>query len=250
MSQVQYWLQFGLNKMNKPRVSRLIIFILIWLCTSCADNNDSYFPLTKGLKWQYDVALITRDGLSNQKYMFHNLGEKDFENKPVFLRESIDGTISYYSNIDDEIRYLGNIDSHSLNAKFIENKKIILPKELAIGTSWLDATSTKLLQKTGPPQKTLFKIIANVPLDVKIESLTETITVPAGTFENCLKVSMSGSVYKDAGNYVGLTVVGVEQSNWYAPGIGLVKLERIETTERQALDKGSLLVELTDFINE
>ena len=80
MSQAQYWLQFGLNKMNKPKVSYLILFISIWLCTSCTDNNDSYFPLTKGLKWQYDVALITRDGLSNQKYMFHNLGEKKFEN--------------------------------------------------------------------------------------------------------------------------------------------------------------------------
>jgi hypothetical protein len=39
----------------------------------------------------------------------------------------------------------------------------------------------------------------------------------------------------------------VEQSNWYAPGVGLVKMERKETTQRKALDKGTLLVELVKF---
>jgi hypothetical protein len=233
--------------MTKPKASYLISFILIWLCTSCADNSDSYFPLTKGLKWQYDVTLITRDGLSNQKYMFNNLGEGELKGEPAYLRESIDGTVSYYSLSEEGTHYLGNLDTNSYPPVKNEYKKIILPKDIIIGTTWQDNTITKLLQKTGPPQKTLFKIIANVPLDVKIESLDDSVTVPAGKFENCLKVSMSGSIYKDAGNYVGLTVVSVKQSNWYAPGIGLVKMERIETTERQALDKGTLLVELTHF---
>ena len=58
---------------------------------------------------------------------------------------------------------------------------------------------------------------------------------------------MTGSAYKDAGNYVGLTLVNVEQTNWYSLGVGLVKMERIESTQSDALDKGTLLVELTEF---
>lgn len=223
------------------------VFFILFFCISCKENGNTYFPLNKGLKWQYDVALITRDGLSNQKYIFNNLGKRKLDGESVFLRESVDGTISYYSNDEGEIHYLGYKDSQLLNSEFNENKQIILPKNISVGTNWQDETLTKLLQKTGPPQKTLFKIIAKVPIEVKVESLTDTVTVPAGTFENCLKITMSGSVYKDAGNYVGLTIVAVEQSNWYAPGVGLVKLERTETTRRKALDKGSLLVELSHF---
>ena len=233
--------------MTSYKLIRLLTVVFILLCTSCTDTEQTYFPLTKGLKWQYDVALITRDGLSNQKYIFNSLGKGDFNGEPAYLRESIDGTISYYSLGEEGTHYLGNFDTNSFPPVKNEYKKIILPKDIAIGATWEDKTITKLLQKTGPPQKTLFKIIAKVPLEVKVESLDETVIVPAGKFENCLKVSMSGSVYKDAGNYVGLTVVSVKQSNWYAPGIGLVKMKRIETTERQALDKGTLLVELTNY---
>ena len=46
---------------------------------------------------------------------------------------------------------------------------------------------------------------------------------------------------------MGLTLVNVEQTNWYFPGVGLVKMERLETTQSAALDKGTLSIELTRF---
>jgi hypothetical protein len=227
--------------------NHIVFLFLILLSASCTNNEKSYFPLNKGYKWQYDVALITRDGLLNQKYIFNNLGQRELNGEPVYLRQSIDGSVSYYSATEEGTYYLGNIQNKSLPPEFQEYRQVILPKDISVGTEWEDTTITKLLKKTGPPQKTVFKIIAEVPLDVKVESLNETVTVPAGHFENCLKISMEGFVFKNAGNYVGLTMVSVEQTNWYAPGVGLVKLERLETTEKKALDKGTLLVELTNF---
>ena len=153
----------------------------------------------------------------------------------------------YYSVSDEGIHYLGSIDSQSLHPEFHEEKQLIIPAELSLETEWEHITFTRLLQKTGPPQKTVFKIVAEIPLEIEIESLSETVTVPAGRFENCLKVSMEGFVFKNAGNYIGLTMVSVEQTNWYAPGVGLVKMERLETTQRKALDKGTLSVELAKF---
>ena len=84
-------------------------------------------------------------------------------------------------------------------------------------------------------------------MTVEILSFQDIVNVPAGQFDNCMKVVMTGSSYKDAGNYVGLTLVSVEQTNWYAPGVGLVKMERLEKTQSEALDKGTLSVELTHF---
>lgn len=233
--------------MIKRKIIVVFSLSLYLLCIGCSKNENSYFPLNKGMKWQYDVAMITRDGLSNQKYILNNIGEGELAGSPVYLRHSLDGSLLYYSVSEEGIYYLGNMNTLNIEPEFKQDKELLIPNKIAVGTKWEETTTTKLLQKTGPPQKTVFKIIANIPLEVEIESLTETIDVPAGRFENCMKVTMEGFVFKDAGNYIGLTMVSVEQSNWYAPGVGLVKMERLETTERKALDKGTLLVELVNF---
>jgi len=226
---------------------KILYLLLLLLCASCTKNDNSYFPLTEGYKWQYDVALTTRDGLEKQKYIFKNIGKGELNGASVYRRESLDGSILYYSHSDEGIHYLGNLDSQSLHPEFQEDTQLVIPEILSIGTEWNYTTITKLLKKTGPPQKTEFKILAEVPLEIKIESMNETVTVAAGRFNNCMKISMNGFAFKDAGNYIGLTMVTVEQSSWYAPGVGLVKVERVETTERKALDRGSLSIELAKF---
>ncbi len=232
---------------DNAKVRCLILLFLSLLCVSCTNKEDSYFPLSNGYKWRYDVSLVTRDGLERQQYILNNLGESELDGVPVYLRKSFGGEILYYSISDDGVYYLGNLDSLSLTPQFNENKQLVIPEPLSVDTKWEQSTITKLLKKTGPPQRTEFKIIAKVPLEAKIESLDEIVDVPAGRFEKCMKISMSGSSFKDAGNYVGLTLVNVEQTNWYAPGIGLVKMERIETTKSNALDKGTLSIVLAEF---
>ncbi len=214
---------------------------------SCSNTEQSYFPLNKGYKWRYDVSLETRDGLQKQKYILNNIGESELDNSPVYLRESLDGTILYYSKTDTGIHYLGNMNDKTIDPEFHADRHLVIPDKPVLGKQWQQSTVTKLLKKTGPPQKTVFEIFAKVDLETKIESLDDVVDVPAGRFKNCMKISMSGSSFKNAGNYVGLTLVNVEQTSWYAPGVGLVKMKRIETTQSDALDKGALLIELADF---
>ena len=40
----------------------LVIFIIL-ASTACSNKENSYFPLSSGLKWHYNVSLTTRDGL-------------------------------------------------------------------------------------------------------------------------------------------------------------------------------------------
>lgn len=231
----------------KSKRNLIIFAVFIIYLTACSNNETSYFPLNEGYKWQYDVSLITMDGLSKQKYIFNNLGKRKLDGNEVYLRESLDDSILYYSNTDEGIHYLGKLDSQKIYSEFNPDKRLVIPATLNVGNEWTYKSLTHLLQKTGPPQKTVFRITAEIPLEIKIESLNDSITVPAGRFDNCLKISMGGFEFINAGNYIGLTMVSVEQTNWYAPGIGLVKMERFETTKRKALDKGTLLVELAKF---
>lgn len=215
--------------------------LLCFLCSSCSESEKTYFPLHKAYKWQYDVTLMTQEGTLNQKYIFNNLGEAELEGKSVYLRQSLDGSILYYSKTDEGLYYLGSLNSQSIKPEFHEDKQFLLPEVLSVGAEWKQTTVTKLLKKGR------LKVITEIPLDVKVESLSETVKVPAGRFINCLKISMEGFEFKNISNNLGVTMVSVEQTNWYALGVGLVKMERLETTERKALKKGTLLIELSDF---
>jgi len=143
--------------------------------------------------------------------------------------------------------FLGKEKRSDFESTFVNDEHFILRYPLKVGTVWEELTLTKLLLKTGQPQKTEFKIVAEVPLSVTIEAIDDVIKVPAGTFHQCIRIKKYGSAYKNTGNYIGLTIVKVIETSWYAPGVGLVKSIREETTLRKALDWGELLIELVTF---
>lgn len=236
--------------MNDSYQNNLSIVITIF-CASvlfgCSAEPGSYFPLNRGYKWQYDVTEVTRDGPVKQKYFLENLGKREQGDKTVYLKRSVEDTLLYYSKSGPGVYFLGRADNAGIGRELKPDKQIVFPESVKPGRQWQQHTVTKLLRKTGPPQKTVFEITATVPVQVKVESINETVMVPAGRFEHCLKLNMSGSTFKDAGNYVGLTLVGVEQTSWYAKGVGLIKLERVETTQSSALDRGSLSLELVQY---
>ncbi len=230
-----------------PRYACFILLCCLILSGACSRRNASYFPLNAGYKWQYDIRQKTRDGLIRQKYILSNLGESILDKQTVFLRHTLDGTALYYSVSDREIVYLGYSKNNALVPEFKKDRQIVIRKPVVVNTQWEQSTMTRLLKKIMPSQKTESGIVARIPLQVKIESLNETVRVPAGRFEQCMKITMIGSAYKDTGDYTGLTVVSVKQTKWYAKGVGLIKMERLETAQSEALDGGSLSLELVNF---
>jgi hypothetical protein len=55
---------------------------------------------------------------------------------------------------------------------------------------------------------------STVNISLTIESVSDEVTVPAGTFKDCLKIKQVGE------NDAGTSVMGYE---WYAPKVGVVK---------------------------
>ena len=54
-------------------------------------------------------------------------------------------------------------------------------------------------------------------VNLTVETTSETITVPAGTYKDCARVKHSGGNRKDGAS------ISLEAYEWYAPEVGLVK---------------------------
>lgn len=224
-----------------------LILISIFLLSCSLERGTSYFPLAEGLQWHYQVTKITREGVRQQKYIYISLADREVEEQIVSVRRSVNGSLFYYRETEDGLLYVGKEIQTGISREFFRDEHLILRYPLEKGAQWQDNTQTRLLVKAGPLQITEFKIKAEVSLEILIEVIDDTVSVPTGIFHNCIKIIKQGSEFIDAGNYIGRTIVRVKETSWYAPGVGLVKSVREETTESQALDKGQLIIELELF---
>ena len=121
---------------------------------------------------------------------------------------------------------------------------LILPHDFATRPDWQTWSVTAALENSGPPWETLFRITTPVHMRYRVEATDAAVETPAGRFHGCLLVSGQGSASIDVGNYIGRTRVDVATREWFAPGVGLVRMERDEKTGARALSGGRLVMEL------
>ena len=223
------------------RAAALVVFLFVTACTKEVD----YFPLAAGHVWQYKIARTTMDGTEAQKYVLESRAAVDLNGKPMGRQRTLDGREYYYETLAGGGIQLSayKLPGHR-DPEVASHPRIVLPQVLATGTSWQRQTHTQVLENSGPPWETLFRINVPVEMDYIVASDRESIRVPAGTFHNCVKIVGTGNTNADVGNYVGHAVISVQVVEWYAPQVGLVQLRRTETTDAQALNRGVIEMKL------
>jgi hypothetical protein len=98
---------------------------------------------------------------------------------------------------------------------------------LAVGNSWVSHNDTTYTRRR-----------VTYPATTIIESMDEVVTVPAGTFEHCMKITSRFEGKVDLGSYDGTAELTVESVYWYAPGVGEIKTMRTEKSADPRLGKG------------
>lgn len=112
----------------------------------------------------------------------------------------------------------------------------VLRYPVGAGSAWADSATTMLMKET-----------VSLPQTSRIESVNETVTVLAGTFANCVRVTSSGSTAKRFKDLVGVAQIQVEADAWYAPDVGLIKAMQRESSNRPVLGSGDMTFELKAF---
>lgn len=222
------------------RVLRLLVIVLL---AGCERPAQEYFPLHPGWEWQYAMRIVTADGPRQGKHLVTNLPAYDLEGMRTIPRRSPGGTTVLYAQGAQGVQRVGEAAEGGEPRRY-PMAQTVLPAGLAVGATWKGDTRTRVLEVTSHAAGALYKIEADVPLQYTLESVEDTVRVPAGEYHRCLRIRASGSTLAEVRKQVGLAEIKVEQVDWYAPGVGLVRSERRETTSSSALPSGTLEVEL------
>ena len=230
--------------MKWPFSNRAAVLVLSsFVLAGCSGDSGParYLPLEPGYQWHYRVVRTTMDGTSHLRHAIHSL---PVEPGTGFagLRETLGGKRLHY--VEDERGLLQPDFGRSADSSGRE--RLVLPADLRAGTTWEAGDRTTVLENSGPPWETLFRINVPIELRYRVESTDARVSTPAGEFDHCLLIAGTGSTNADVGNYIGHTQIEVRTLEWYAPGVGLVRLEREESTAADALAAGALSMEL-DF---
>jgi hypothetical protein len=165
----------------------------------CDELSESYFPLKEGMRWEYNV--ISDQG-GTKKLLITNLAPREVQGTKVTPRKwELGGTtfIELMKKDDSGIYRYAEQPGENAPPSLITPIECHLKFPVAQGNSWNMAT------KLGN---------SNLSISLTIESVSDEVKVPAGTFKDCLKIKQVGE------NDAGTAVMGYE---WYAPKVGVVK---------------------------
>lgn len=215
----------------KYKFSYTTIFLLssLLLLSSCSKQLEGniYFPLQQGLSWTYDVVTKYPGETNRSELTISNIGKQTFDEKSYYVRRTSSG-IDYFINSDEQGVYREGLRTLvELKPRLDRERRYVLKFPLVEATSWREISRPMVLLRVFPYRERVGEK-SQVPLLYRIESMSSTVSVPAGTFENCIKVIAEGVIemYTDA--VVGQREIPITTEEWYAPNVGLVKQVRYE----------------------
>jgi hypothetical protein len=236
---------------DRPKGPALLVCALPVLgLAGCGDGDVGYFPLEDNWRWGYRVTIGT-EGSGDRSYRFFvvNLPRQTLADAPAVPRLAHDGRVHYYATQADGVRHVASrAEGDELTLE--PPGQYVLRQPFEPGTKWQVASRTYLLKKHALFD-TMAPIEANVELEYTIETVDAVVSTLAGEFAGCLKVRGLGSTSFTLGPDLGKVPVSIETVGWFAPGVGLVKMERRESSypenpgnvrivqELEVFDKGS-----------
>ncbi len=188
--------------MRKTVILAAVLFLLA-LCSPgtgrCDELGESYFPLKAGMRWEYNV---TSTQGPTQKLIITNLPPREVNGVKVTPRKWEMGRntfIELMKQDDTGVYRYAEQQGETAPPTLVTPMEYHLKFPIAQGNSW------NMTTKVG-------NSVVNV--GTTIDSVSDEVKVPAGTFKDCLKLKQAGE------NAEGTSILGYE---WYAPKVGVVK---------------------------
>ena len=233
-----------INSASKRRIAlrKKTIFILpaviLMFFVSCNSTDNSYYPLKENLEWNYLVSKNFFGKVASREMTVTNMPKRELNGKTVTPQKfTVNEKISFTFYAEDQSG-IYSIAEQTTNSPepVITKPDYLLHFPIEIGSTYEENTETQLLSTKIP-----------IKMLCKVESNKETVTVPAGTFKNCLKLRAIGDSIQNHG-ILGKAKIHAECLVWYAPGIGRIKVVIKETSNHLMSGGGGVFtIQLESF---
>lgn len=225
-----------------------LLFIFCLQGCGSSVEPDNYFPLHKNLQWTYLVNSELGEYSSKHYLEIKNIDSKIFNGIPVTVRRTSDGT-DYYVTANETGTYrVGKRRIIQIDAEKDPTSRMVIPYpgSLHLDQSWSSISAPYAIHRLTPYESGMNRKV-KLQMTYVLADNNDEVKVPAGEFKRCLRVEGSGqiSIYADAKN--GHQDIHITTTEWYAPGVGLVKLVRNEPLNTEVFKGGRITLELTNF---
>jgi len=210
---------------------------------AAADTTRSVFPTTPGRWWYYATETRIRDEPRRQRLFIANVA---FDGRTLLQRRQ--GAWDHlYAVGDTAVEHRAYLYRRGSGREARDAEAVLLPMPPAPGASWQFKSRLRLIEsRTFAAEDRLANRYLPVDMTARIATDDDAVSVAAGRYHDCVRVEAIGKtvVPADRGNLE--VEVTVTQTEWYAPGIGLVKSQRVEHADSPFLKNGEYTQELLE----
>ncbi len=247
------------SRINMPIMRCFIILVIcLGVLSGCQEDSD-FFPLESDLSWNYRVTILPEvEPKELKKIVVSNLhpvtltqsddvaGNDEIETFRLTPRLRENNSLYYYFDDTEGIRRVAYQVRPTAPVHFEAQPRYVFKYPLEEGTGWEVPSRTYLLVRRYPLDHD-YRVTVDFNMTYQIESVSDTVQVPAGVFKNCLRTRGVGETVFIGDRGLGRVRVVVENIDWFAPDVGLVKTERRESTTTDLFGTSTLLIELENF---
>ena len=211
----------------------------------CGHKAENYFPLEKGRYWEYQmkVSILGHDAI--QKQVYRNQGTGELDGKSVLIREYPGGGHGYFRVTGEGVERVASAGLMSDDLKPDPAGQFVLKMPFRPGTRWRSTSRLSLIEsRTFEPTDRIIPLHIPVHMTFVIEADDDKVSVPAGDYSRCLRVHGTGALTIRVDRGYHRADIKVDETDWYAPGVGLIKSQRTEASESYFLKTGTYLLEL------
>lgn len=215
----------------KRRFAVAALAALVWAamaqsgCTHTPSGVAHYFPLKAGMAWTFRFS---GSGGATGELTTTNLMPRTLYGLRVFPQQNSGGEKAYtefYADDGSGIRHAAIDEGDGLQSRMSDHSYVVkLP--ISVGTSWREIDRTF--------DGTVYDATT------RIESVSDKVSVPAGTFSGCIRIRSTGIASAVRGtarapggagrlSLAASSEVAVEDYYWLAPDVGPVKATHQET---------------------
>ena len=233
-------------------MNKLIFLSILILVTNCSEKESQYFPLSNGKIWNYSIVINpgVEDKLVYKKTNFTLkkqtiLGKEQKNEKQVYPVIREDNSIYYYAKNKNGITREGVQQKGNYPIKYEKDEKYVLKFPLKLGTEWQSVRKTYSSMRRYAYID--YTANTNFVLKYKITSIKDSVKVPAGKFDNCIKIIGNGNTTFIGDREIGTIKILVSTIDWYAPNVGLIKSIREEETDSDLFGTSKMVQVLDDY---